>query len=195
MTRYVTTLEIVKDYFAYRLSNGQQDESSSCKQTSSQVLVSFRKLAYRVENQQRHLFDEYLNKTLDVPLHEKEIVEHVKNITSLVFDDNCVNWGRIVALVSFVAYVSLRYARLVNDLTNATSFACLLIEWLTFFITCKYGIWIECNGGWVVVFNCFLSQSLIQIKINFYFISISKAKLNAHDLEESIFDKLMSFFF
>jgi hypothetical protein len=193
MTRYVTTLELVKDYFAYRLNTGENYESAEstsneniqeCRYISKDLVVSFRRLAIRAENENRECFDLYLEKILfDKHLSnnqyynnnhqatttsasdynsqqsntesstkmsfENRILNKAKQITDLVFDDNCINWGRITILISFFAYLTFKYTCKVNNLKSASSLACKLIEWLTFYITCKYGIWIECNGGWV----------------------------------------------
>lgn len=160
MTRYIATLEIIKDYFAYRLNTGEEgQENSNCKleskYVSQETLVSIRKLALKAEYEHRDCFDCYLNKILfeanlvNDKTIESKILQRAKEIANLLFEDNCINWGRIIILVSFITYLSYRYSCKVNNINKATSLACKLIEWLTSFITCKYGIWIECNGGWV----------------------------------------------
>lgn len=165
MTRYITTLEIIKDYFAYRL-NASDDVKDSCqkineicktdsKYISRETLISIRKLALKAEYEHRESFDCYLNKILfetNILMSdecESKIMNQVKDISNMLFDDNCINWGRMIILISFLTYLSFRYSCKVNSISKASSLACKIIEFLTWFITCKHGVWIECNGGWV----------------------------------------------
>ncbi|RNA32333.1 apoptosis regulator BAX-like [Brachionus plicatilis] len=164
MTRYITTLEIIKDYFAFRLNSTDEVKDpyqniskncrADCKFVRPETYLTIRKLALKAECEHRESFDCYLNKMLfetKILMDENcetKILNQIKEIANMVFDDNCINWGRIVIIISFLAYLSFRYSCKVNSISKASSLACKLIEWLTSFITCKYGIWIECNGGW-----------------------------------------------
>ncbi|CAF0791422.1 unnamed protein product [Brachionus calyciflorus] len=163
MTRYITTFEIIKDYFTYRLNTADDEKdcqsiTKNCKPESKYVsqetLISIRKLAIKAENDHRESFDCYLNKILfDTKILldencETKIMNQVKDITNMLFDDNCINWGRLIILLSFTTYLTFRYSCKVNSINKASSFVRKLMEYLTSFITCKYGIWIECNGGW-----------------------------------------------
>lgn len=182
MTRYITTLEIIKDYFAFRLNTTDEVKDpyqnisinckADCKFVSPETLISIRKLALKAECEHRESFDCYLNKMLfetKIIMDqncETKILNQIKDIANMVFEDNCINWGRIIIIISFLAYLSFRYSCKVNSISKASSLACKLIEWLTSFITCKYGIWIECNGGWVKLLTLFFK---FFFNIKFYF--------------------------
>jgi hypothetical protein len=159
MTRCITTLEIVKDYFTYRLNTDEiidfesaklNESTTNCKFVRYETLLAFRKLGLKAEQANRECFDRYIEKLLNDEEHsDRKIFKSLKDIADILFEDNCINWGRIVILVSFCTYFTFKYSCKVNNMNKASKFACKLIEWLTTSITCKFGIWIECNGGWV----------------------------------------------
>ena len=156
MTRCVTTLEVLKDYFMYRLNEvGGRGEPSieqerENKYVSTEALEMIRKLILEAEQKNHDCFDVYINESnCKLPQDTYEIIKSLQVIAEKLFEDNCINWGRLLALISFIAYYTYSYACSVPDINTASTFACKMIEWLTSYITCKAGMWIECNGGWV----------------------------------------------
>ena len=156
MTRCVTTLEVLKDYFMYRLNDvsgcgesALQPENES-KFVSNEALEMIRKLILEAEQKHHECFDIYINESkCKLPQDTYEIIKSLQDIAEKLFEDNCINWGRLLALISFIAYYTYSYACAVPDINTASTFACKMIEWLTSYITCRAGMWIECNGGWV----------------------------------------------
>jgi len=68
-----------------------------------------------------------------------------------LFSDGVVNWGRIVALLSFsgslAAYcIEKEMPFLVNQ----------VIDWTTAYINTNLASWIHDNGGWVSSCGCFI---------------------------------------
>lgn len=158
MTRCVTTLEVLKDYFMFRLNestacrNAETSEQiqADCKYVSPDALEMIRSLANEAEERHRECFDVYINEVFnESPKDTFEIIKKLQEIAEKLFEDNCINWGRLIALISFIGYFTYRYACQMQNIELASTFACKMIEWLTSYITCKAGMWIECNGGWV----------------------------------------------
>jgi hypothetical protein len=171
MENFISTLEVVKDYFTFRLNEASSlnnlkidyfqspiDQKLNYKQI---VLFTIKKLAFEAELKNKECFDYYINYTLEkmnknstsnkTRIGEFSIlINKLQDITQLLFNDKIVDWARIIALISFVSYLSYKFAWiLMNKNIEATSAcACTLIEWLTSYLTCKCGMWIECNGGW-----------------------------------------------
>ena len=160
MTRCVTTLEVIKDYFMYRLNEivGRTDatlEADENKFVSSEALEMIRKLVLEAEHKNHECYDLYINESkCKLPQDTYEIIKNLQEIAEKLFSDKCINWGRLISLISFIGYYTFSYACNVPDINTASTFACKMIEWLTSFITCKAGMWIECNGGWELFVKC-----------------------------------------
>jgi hypothetical protein len=158
MDKCISSLEVVKDYFTFRLNESnnlaKNDYFKSIElQNQKDIMNTIRMLCYEAESKNRENYDYYIGYTLEKfdDLSKNDycsLIEKLKDIADLLFSDT-IDWGRIISLVSFVSYFSYKYAWMNKDLSLASSCACKLIEWLTGYLTCKCGMWIECNGGWV----------------------------------------------
>lgn len=80
--------------------------------------------------------------TLDV--QSREQLELLHNIATNMFDDQLVNWGRIVTFHAFCGYLA-RYCeeRHIPDCGD------LIAEILANIVVNRLGLWIVANGGWV----------------------------------------------
>jgi hypothetical protein len=158
----VSTLEIVKDYFRFRLNEGKNlaeqksDYFSSIKfddqSPSQKIFATIRQLAYNAELQNRECFDHYIKCTfekIDDLKNINELEKKLRGVAELLFNDNEISWSRIIIILSVVTYLTYKYAWIQRDLVLISSFACRLIEWITSYFACKFGMWIECQGGWV----------------------------------------------
>ena len=175
MTRCIINLAVLRDYFAHRLNTADLCPSSpestlvrdsdDDETTATATLLAFRECCLRAESEHRPLFDSYLDKMVllgkeDTAEEEsrahlgrrsRSLLKGVRELAERVFEDGRVNWGRICIVCSFGAYVAFRYAcgKAGGEAERASRLACKLLEWLALFVTCRLGIWIECNGGWV----------------------------------------------
>ncbi|RNA29895.1 Bcl-2 1 [Brachionus plicatilis] len=157
MEKCISSLEVVKDYFTFRLNESSNLAKKDYFKSSSlegqkDVLNTIRMLCYEAETKNRENYDYYIGYTMEKleNLAKNDycmLIQKLQDIANLLFNDN-IDWGRIISLLSFVSYFSYKYAWLNKDLGRASACACKLIEWLTSYLTCKCGMWIECNGGW-----------------------------------------------
>lgn len=159
MEKCISSLEIVKDYFTFRLNESNNlakndyFKNQTNHETKRDIMNTIRMLCYEAETKNRENYDYYIGYTLEKldNLAKNDyclLIQKLQDIANLLFSDN-LDWGRIISLISFVSYFSYKYAWLNKDLGRASACACKLIEWLTSYLTCKCGMWIECNGGWV----------------------------------------------
>lgn len=164
MTRCILTLEVLKDYLLFRLNEKStgccstaaaikskiQSEPCNCKYVKSESLEMIRILAMEAEVKNREIYDNCI--TYQLIEYKKDynlIAKNIQNTGEKLFDDNCINWGRIIAFISFLGYYNYRFACCIQNYELASAFSMTLIEWFTYFLTCKVGMWIEANGGWV----------------------------------------------
>ncbi len=158
----VTTLEIVRDYFTFRLNEAKNlaehksDYFASvdleCLTPRDKIFATLRQLTYSAELKNRECFDRYINFTFNQIDDLKKLCElerKLQQVAESFFNDHEISWSRIIVILSFVAYMSYKYAWMQRDLTLATACACCLVQWLTTYLACKFGMWIECQGGWV----------------------------------------------
>ena len=83
-----------------------------------------------------------LVRTLD-PRHREEL-QLVRNIADQMFDDEQVNWGRIVTLHAFCGCLS-RYCEQRHIPDCAEDIANILAH----FVINRLGLWVVTHGGWV----------------------------------------------
>lgn len=168
MDKIISTLEVVKDYFTFRLNESSNlnkkaneyfaDLSSQEIDCKSKIFNTIRMLSYESELKNHKTYDSYISYILDKldDISKDDfyfLILKLQDIANLLFSDNIIDWGRIISLISFVSYFSFKLAWIHKDLSQASTCACKLIEWLTSFLTCKCGMWIECSGGWVGFFK------------------------------------------
>lgn len=160
-----SSLQIIKDYFMFRLNEWNKlsrtlpsdyFRSRRLSTTTTDITFTFRALAYEGELFNRDEYDRFIDCVLFARIDNViiddffSLIVKLQQLGNVLFGDKRgVDWPRIVSFVSFVSYVSFKFARLNRDLKMASRCACKLIEWSTSYLTCKCGLWIECNGGWV----------------------------------------------
>ena len=83
-----------------------------------------------------------LVKTLNV--HEREQLQLIRNIANNMFDDEQVNWSRIVTLHAFCGCLA-KYCEQRNLPDCADDVANVLAD----FVVNRLGLWIVTHGGWV----------------------------------------------
>ena len=159
MAKCMSTLEVIRDYIMYRLNESDscreaqakaQTNKCDCRYSTQDSCNKIRAYAIEAETTNKKTFDSFINEILDNnSLECYEIIQKLQEVADGLFQDQCINWGRLVALISFIAYFAYRYVVQMQDIEVAGVFTCKLLEWFTSYITCKAGMWIECNGGWV----------------------------------------------
>lgn len=177
MEKCTSSLEIIRDYFTFRLneshnlnklySKNSDDyfriERESGDNAKIEILTTIRMLGFEAEQQNRDCYDNFINYLFSkIRLDELQnndfyfLVVKLQEVGNALFghrgENNGMDWARILAFISFVSYLSFKFAWLSRDMTQTSACTCKLIEWLTSFLTCKCGLWIECNGGWVSLF-------------------------------------------
>ena len=100
----------------------------------------------------RNLIDDTLKNRLDMMCHlvmtldvkDRSQLHLIDNIATNMFDDEMVNWGRIVTLCAFCGYLA-RYCeeRHIPDCSDDVT------KILSNIIINRLGLWIVANGGWV----------------------------------------------
>jgi hypothetical protein len=112
----------------------------------------------------RSLLDDTLKNRLDMmrnlvmtlDIEERSQLELLHSIATSMFDDQVVNWGRIVTFHAFCGYLA-RYCeeRKIPDCGD------LIAEILANIVVNRLGLWIVANGGWVSVYLVFIVKLLM----------------------------------
>ena len=101
----------------------------------------------------RSLVDDMLRSRLETmhdlvlrfDVHERDQLEMLNSLATMMFDDQVVTWGRIVTLCAFCGYLA-RYCR---EQCLPPDYGDVIADVLNCIIVNRLGLWIVANGGWV----------------------------------------------
>ncbi|ELT89448.1 hypothetical protein CAPTEDRAFT_40710, partial [Capitella teleta] len=115
-------------------------QHESCAPPPNRTALIMRNL---LDDTLKHRLDMMRNLVMTLDIEERNQLELLHNIATSMFDDQLVNWGRIVTFHAFCGYLA-RYCeeRQIPDCGD------LIADILSSTVINRLGLWIVANGGW-----------------------------------------------
>lgn len=93
---------------------------------------------------ERDNYESFEDMCVQLELSTASVYLSVEHVCAGIFDDNVINWGRVLTLLAFGGHLS-RYC-LLNRLGQVSD---SLVQWILVFISLRLKGWILDHGGWV----------------------------------------------
>jgi hypothetical protein len=118
-----------------------------CSAPRDKYCETMRRVVEQVFSENEKLFDSFI---VQLNLNVNNGYQGFISVSDEIFREGDQNWGRVVILYAFAAYVARHSAE--NDKGDMTTF---IGDFLGYYVVKTLGPWIHDNGGWVgIQFEC-----------------------------------------
>ncbi|KAG8560339.1 hypothetical protein GDO81_014932 [Engystomops pustulosus] len=132
---YVETQRLLHTLYRESAGDKKMDGSSNPK-----ALATLRRIGGEINDKHRMAFQGMLQK---LSIQNREDIQKISEVPSMVFSDGITNWGRIVTLISFGAFVA-KYLKSVH----MENYIGTLADSFTNYLMAHKRTWIEEHHGW-----------------------------------------------